>query len=135
MYSFYEWLGPLVFHVLSPWVLRAETIAVQAALSPIGGFARDGLVISPGRGYELADRAYLDHPGNGSTHVYRGQVRQTFSHLARVPARNPLTPYRLDCFVRFYPPSDCAIDNEAYIEWAEMILAMGTASPGSGQGS
>jgi hypothetical protein len=84
---------------------------------------------------ELADRAYLDHPGNGSTNVYRGQVRQTFSHLARVLARNPLTPYRLDYFVRFYPPSDCAIDNEAYIEWAEMILAMGTASPGSGQGS
>ena len=46
-----------------------------------------------------------------------------------------LTPYRLDYFIRFYVPSDCAIDDQAYIEWAEMILAMGTASPGSDQGS
>ena len=84
---------------------------------------------------ELADRAYLDHRGYGSTNVYRGQVRQTFSHLARVLARNPLTPYKLDYFIRFYAPSDCAIDDQAYIEWADMILAMGTASSGSGQGS
>ena len=84
---------------------------------------------------ELADRAYLDHPGYGATNVYRGQVRQTFSHLARVLARNPLTPYRLDYFVRFYAPSDCAIDNQAYMEWAGMILDMGTTSPRSGQGS
>ena len=84
---------------------------------------------------ELADRVYLDHRGYASTNVYRGQVRQTFSHLARVLARNPLTPYRLDYFVRFYAPSGCAIDTQAYIEWAEMILTMGTASLGSGQGS
>lgn len=84
---------------------------------------------------ELADRAYLDHRGYGSTNVYRGQVRQTFSHLARVLARNPLMPYQLDYFIRFYVPSDCAIDDQTYIEWADKILAMGTASPGSGQGS
>jgi hypothetical protein len=81
---------------------------------------------------ELADRAYLHHPGYGSTNVYRGQVRQTFSHLARVLARNPLTPYRLDYFIRFYTPSDCVIDNQAYIEWAGMILAAGTAAPRPG---
>ena len=46
--AFYEWLGPLVFHLISPIVLTAETIAVQALLSPIGGFTRDGLVISGG---------------------------------------------------------------------------------------
>ena len=51
--AFYEWLGPLVFHLLSPWVLRAETIAAQAALAPIGGFARDGLTISPGGDFRL----------------------------------------------------------------------------------
>lgn len=51
--SFYEWLGPLIFHLLSPWVLRAETIAVQAALAPIGGFSRDGLTISPGGDFRL----------------------------------------------------------------------------------
>jgi hypothetical protein len=51
--AFYEWLAPLTFHLLSPWVLKAETIAVQAVLAPVGGFARDGLVISPGGGYGL----------------------------------------------------------------------------------
>jgi hypothetical protein len=51
--AFYEWLGPLIFHVLSPWVLKAETIAVEAALAPMGGFARDGLMISPGGDYSL----------------------------------------------------------------------------------
>ena len=30
---------------------------------------------------DLADRSYLG-PGYGATNVYRGQVRQTFSHLA-----------------------------------------------------
>ena len=84
---------------------------------------------------ELADRTYLGHRGYGATNVYRGQVRQTFSHLARVLARNPLTPFRLDYFVRFYTPSDCAIDDRAYVEWAGMILDMGTTSPRSGQGS
>jgi hypothetical protein len=52
--AFYEWLGPLIFHLLSPWVLKAETTAVQAALAPIGGFARDGLVISTGGSHSLA---------------------------------------------------------------------------------
>lgn len=83
---------------------------------------------------EIADRAYLDRPGYGVTNVYRGQVHQTFSHFARILARNPLTPYRLDYFIRFYAPSDCVIDDQAYVEWAEMILAMGTTSPRSGQG-
>jgi hypothetical protein len=44
--AFYEWLGPAIFHLLSPWVLWAETIAVEAVLTPMGGFARDGLTIS-----------------------------------------------------------------------------------------
>jgi hypothetical protein len=51
--AFYEWLGPFIFHLLSPSVLEAETIAVQAVLTPIGGFARDGLMISPGGDYNL----------------------------------------------------------------------------------
>jgi hypothetical protein len=83
---------------------------------------------------ELADRAYLGRPGYSATNVYRGQVHQTFSHFARVLARNPLTPYRLDYFVRFYAPSDCVVDDHAYVEWAAMILAMGTTSPRPSQG-
>jgi hypothetical protein len=46
--AFYEWLGPAIFHLLSPWVLKFESIAVQAVLTPMGGFARDDLVISTG---------------------------------------------------------------------------------------
>jgi hypothetical protein len=83
---------------------------------------------------DLADRVYLGRPGYGATNVYRGQVRQSFSHLARVLARNPLTPYRLDYFVRFYAPSSCVIDDQAYIEWAGAIPAMGTTSTGPSQG-
>ena len=83
---------------------------------------------------ELADRAYLDRPGYGVTNVYRGQVHQTFSHFARILARNPLTPYSLDYFIRFYAPSDCLIDDQTYVEWAAMILAVGTTSSRSGQG-
>lgn len=48
--AFYEWIGPVIFHLLSPWVLQAETFAVQLALAPMGGFARDGLMISAGGG-------------------------------------------------------------------------------------
>ena len=42
----YEWLGPLVFHLTAPFVLKIEAMAVQAALAPFGGFVRDGLTIS-----------------------------------------------------------------------------------------
>lgn len=45
---FYECLGPLLFHVLSPIALKAEALLVQAFLVPFGGFSRDGLVISGG---------------------------------------------------------------------------------------
>jgi hypothetical protein len=75
---------------------------------------------------ELADRTYLDRVGYSATNVYQGEVRHTFSHLERVLARNPLTPFRLDYFVRFYAPPGCAIDDEAYVEWAGLILAAGT---------
>lgn len=75
---------------------------------------------------ELADNAYLENPGYEATSVYHGEVRKSFSHLARVLARNPLTPYSIDYFVRFYAPSGCAIGDEAYIEWAQLILTLGT---------
>lgn len=51
--AFYEWLGPAIFHLLSPWVLKVETIAVQAVLTPMGGFARDDLVISNGGDHSI----------------------------------------------------------------------------------
>ena len=71
---------------------------------------------------EAADHGYLSHPGYSTTNVYHGRVRQTFSHLARVFARNPLTPYNLDYFIRFYVPPNCAIDDQAYVDWANRIL-------------
>ncbi len=83
---------------------------------------------------ELADREYLSHPGYAVRDVFHGQVRPAFSYFARVLARNPLTSTRVDYFIRFYAPSGCAIDDRAYVEWAGMILAPGTASPPTGQG-
>jgi hypothetical protein len=78
---------------------------------------------------EAADRGYLSHPGYSTTNVYHGQVRQTFSHLARVFARNPLTPYNLDYFIRFSTPSSCALDDQAYVEWADRILGLAIRPP------
>ena len=71
---------------------------------------------------EAADRGYLSHPGYSTTNVYHGRVRGTFSHLARLFARNPLTPYKLDYFIRFYFPSNCAFDDQDYVDWANRIL-------------
>jgi hypothetical protein len=71
---------------------------------------------------EAADRGYLGHPGYSTTNVYHGRVRPTFSHLARLFARNPLTPYNLDYFIRFYFPSNCVLDDQAYVDWANRIL-------------
>ena len=53
--AFYEWLGPALFHLLSPVALQVETTAVQALLAPLGGFTRDGLTISGGaNGHSIA---------------------------------------------------------------------------------
>jgi hypothetical protein len=52
--AFYEWFGPAIFHLLSPWVLKAETIGVQAVLAPLGGFVRDDLTISASNGHSIA---------------------------------------------------------------------------------
>lgn len=43
--AFYEWVSPALFHFVSPFVLRAETAAVQGLLLLQGGFFRDGLII------------------------------------------------------------------------------------------
>ena len=51
--AFYEWLGPAIFHLLSPWVLKVETTAVQAILAPMGGFTRDDLMISNGGDHSI----------------------------------------------------------------------------------
>jgi hypothetical protein len=75
---------------------------------------------------ELADSAYLRRPGYATTNVYHGRVRKTFSHFDRVLARNPLTPYSLDYFIRFYTPADCVVADETYIDWADRILALAT---------
>jgi hypothetical protein len=51
--AFYEWLGPAIFHLLSPWVLKVETTAVQAILAPMGGFTRDDLMVSNGGDHSI----------------------------------------------------------------------------------
>ena len=51
--AFYEWFGPAIFHLLSPWVLKFETMAVEAVLMPMGGFTRDDLIISTGGDHSI----------------------------------------------------------------------------------
>jgi hypothetical protein len=50
MLAFYEWYGPIIFHLLSPLVLKAEALIVFAMLAPFGGFAYDGVSITGGAG-------------------------------------------------------------------------------------
>ena len=51
--AFYEWIGPICFHLLSPLVLEIESFAVQMLLSPLGGFTRDNLMISNANGHGI----------------------------------------------------------------------------------
>jgi hypothetical protein len=51
--AFYEWLGPILFHILSPFILRAEAMGVQILLYPLGGFSRDQLMISGPNGHSI----------------------------------------------------------------------------------
>ena len=50
---FYEWLGRILFNLASPFVLTAETIAVQELLSLFGDFTRDNLIIKAANGYGI----------------------------------------------------------------------------------
>jgi hypothetical protein len=48
--AFYEWFGPIIFHLLSPLALKVEALMVFAVLAPFGGFAYDGVSITGGAG-------------------------------------------------------------------------------------
>jgi exosortase/archaeosortase family protein len=50
---FYEWLGRILFNLVSPYVLTAETTAVQLLLSPFGEFTRENLSISAPNGHRI----------------------------------------------------------------------------------
>ena len=52
--AFYEWIGPVLFNLLAPGVLKVEALVAQAALIPLGGFTLDGLIISGPTDYGLA---------------------------------------------------------------------------------
>jgi hypothetical protein len=52
--AFYEWLGQILFHILSPLVLRAEAFTVYALLSPFGRFTLNGLVIAATNGHAIS---------------------------------------------------------------------------------
>jgi hypothetical protein len=52
-FAFYEWVGPIIFHLVSPLALKAEAVTVFALLAPLGGFARDGLVITAPGGHTI----------------------------------------------------------------------------------
>ena len=50
---FYEWLGRILFNLASPFVLTAETTAVQELLSLFGDFTRDNLIIRAANGHGI----------------------------------------------------------------------------------
>jgi hypothetical protein len=81
---------------------------------------------------QLVDQAY-GLPGYRSTDVYRGQIRDGFSHISRVTSYIAARAAALwsgptisdDLYVRSYIPSDCVVGREAYLGWATAILKLG----------
>jgi hypothetical protein len=82
---------------------------------------------------QLVDRAY-GLPGYRSTDVYRGKIRDGFSHIVRVTSFLGARAAALwsteqtiieDRYVRTYVPSDCAVGRDAYVEWAAAVLNLG----------
>jgi hypothetical protein len=81
---------------------------------------------------QVLDRAY-GLPAYRSTDVYRGHIRDGFSHISRVTSyitaraaalwSGPTISY--DFYVRAYVPSDCTISTAAYVEWAAAVLKLG----------
>jgi hypothetical protein len=73
-----------------------------------------------------ADQVYAGFPHYASTDVYRGQVRQNFSHLSRVIARGFVDTYNLETgyYVRFYAPTDCGIREDDFVELTRAILKL-----------
>jgi hypothetical protein len=84
---------------------------------------------------QLVDRAY-GLPAYRATDVYRGHIRDGFSHISRItsyvatrattlwPNANELT-IGDDYYVRAYVPSDCIVSTDAYVEWAAAVLKLG----------
>ena len=69
-----------------------------------------------------------------STDVYRGHVRDGFSHISRIASYVATRAAALwsteqiineDRYVRAYVPSDCVVGREAYVEWAAAVLKPG----------
>ena len=75
---------------------------------------------------DLADRAYGNIPGYTIINVYNGRVRGEFSRLPRLLARGLLGIHKVGAavFVRFYAPTNCEIQNESFVRWADTILKL-----------
>jgi exosortase/archaeosortase family protein len=73
----YEWVGPVLFHVLSPLALNLEAFAVQAVLAPLGGFTRDGVTImgSNGHGVSIEEGCSAFHNLSLSTLIWVSLVK------------------------------------------------------------
>ncbi len=92
---------------------------------------------------QLVDRAY-GLPAYRSTDVYRGHIRDGFSHISRITSyvatrATALWPNELtigdDFYVRAYVPSDCIISTDAYVEWAAAVLKLGRKVARTGEAS
>jgi hypothetical protein len=87
---------------------------------------------------QVLDRAY-GLPAYRSTDVYRGHIRDGFSHISRVTsyiAARMAAPWSGstigdDYYVRAYVPSDCTVSPDAYVEWAAAVLKLGRKVAGA----
>jgi hypothetical protein len=93
-------------------------------------------------GPQVLDRTY-GLPTYRSTDVYRGHIRDGFSHLSKVASYVAARAAALrsgstigdDYYVRAYVPSDCAVSTDVYLEWAATVLKLGRNVAGADEAS
>ena len=92
---------------------------------------------------QVVDRAY-GLPAYRSTDVYRGHIRDGFSHISRITSYVATRAAALwsteqiiseDRYVRAYVPSDCIVSTDAYVEWAAAVLKLGRNVAGADEAS
>jgi hypothetical protein len=82
----------------------------------------------------MADRFYGQRPSYHATDVFAGTIRQGFSPVSRLVSYLAARAFRgekaldIGLFIRFYSPSDCAIEPAAFLEWAQAVLKFGSGS-------
>jgi hypothetical protein len=81
---------------------------------------------------QMADGLYGHPPSYHSTDVFSGKIWQNFGPASRLTSYLGARIFRgqqtgdINVFVRIYTPSDCAIGEETFRQWAQAVLKLGS---------